>query len=139
MGEIMIPHVAVLPSFVLRNGDDPPEVELKFDLEPNGSGKVETWGNWELRFLHNQLLYVASERVVRTKTRSEATSLLLPLRFAPRLFAQRAVIVLIANSLQQQQQQREATNSGEVLPRRPSRNVRAEGGMEERRTHVPVF
>lgn len=54
MASIMIPHIAVTPSFVLRNGDTPPEVELKFDLEMT-SGEVETWPNWQLRFLHNQL------------------------------------------------------------------------------------
>jgi hypothetical protein len=50
----MVPHIAVTPSFVLRNGDTPPELELKFDLEMT-SGEVETWPNWQLRFLHNQL------------------------------------------------------------------------------------
>ena len=28
-GDILIPHVALTPSFVLRNGDWPPEIELK--------------------------------------------------------------------------------------------------------------
>jgi len=54
MGSIMVPHIAVTPSFVLRNGDEPPELELKFDLEMT-AGEVETWPNWQLRFLHNQL------------------------------------------------------------------------------------
>lgn len=57
MRNIMVPHVAVTPSFVLRNGDSPPEVELKFELERT-DGEVETWPNWQLRFLHNQLFKV---------------------------------------------------------------------------------
>lgn len=55
MSEIMIPHMAVLPSFVLRNGDTPPELELKFELEPGVAGQPEKWANWQLRFVHNQL------------------------------------------------------------------------------------
>lgn len=50
MKRIMIPHIAVTPSFVLRNGDTPPEIELKFELEV-ASGPVETWPNWQLRFV----------------------------------------------------------------------------------------
>lgn len=55
MSEIMIPHMAVLPSFVLRNGDTPSELELKFELEPGVAGHPEKWANWQLRFVHNQL------------------------------------------------------------------------------------
>jgi len=55
MSTILIPHIAVTPSFVLRNKDTPPEIELKFELEPGDPAKVETWPNWQLRFLHNQL------------------------------------------------------------------------------------
>jgi len=48
--------------------------------------------------------YVASERAgVRTKNEERSDDLLHTRRFVPRLFAQRAAIVLIANSLQQQQ------------------------------------
>ena len=54
MGSIMIPHIAVTPSFVLKNGDKPPELELKFDLEPSAC-EIDTWANWQLRFIHNQL------------------------------------------------------------------------------------
>jgi hypothetical protein len=54
MSKIMIPHIAVTPSFVLKNADTPPELELKFEME-RMPGPVETWPNWQLRFIHNQL------------------------------------------------------------------------------------
>lgn len=54
-GAILIPHMEVLPSFVLRNGDSPPEVELKFELERDDNIPCEKWPNWALQFVHNQL------------------------------------------------------------------------------------
>lgn len=53
-GDILIPHVALTPSFVLRNGDWPPEIELKFELEKSDL-PCDEWPNWQLQFLHNQL------------------------------------------------------------------------------------
>jgi len=55
MSQIMIPHIAITPSFVMRNRDVPPEFELKFDLEPKEGVEVEQWANWQLRFVMNQL------------------------------------------------------------------------------------
>lgn len=54
-GQILIPHMAIIPSFVLRNGDSPPEIELKFEMERAEGAPCETWGNWQLQFVHNQL------------------------------------------------------------------------------------
>lgn len=54
-GRILIPHISLLPSFVLANGDKPPETELKFEPEIDETKEPETWGNWQLKFLHNQL------------------------------------------------------------------------------------
>ena len=60
-GQILIPHMAITPSFVLQNKDSPPEFELKFELEPpspsltHSSLPVDQWPNWQLEFLHNQL------------------------------------------------------------------------------------
>jgi len=55
MSQIMIPHIAITPSLVLRNPDTPPELELKFELERDVGKGVETWPNWQLRFVHNQV------------------------------------------------------------------------------------
>lgn len=54
-GKILIPHIAITPSFVLRNKDSPPEIELKFECEPDESTSCDQWPNWQLHFLHNQL------------------------------------------------------------------------------------
>jgi len=54
-GRVLIPHVAIIPSFVLKNNDHPPETELKFDCEPDASKDLEQWNNWQLKFIHNQL------------------------------------------------------------------------------------
>jgi len=61
-GKIMIPQIKVLPTNVKANGDVPPELEIRFDMdkaeleaflaEPE-SAKLPT--NWALRFIHNQL------------------------------------------------------------------------------------
>eukprot|EP00543_Licmophora_paradoxa_P019164 CAMPEP_0202461918 /NCGR_PEP_ID=MMETSP1360-20130828/51646_1 /ASSEMBLY_ACC=CAM_ASM_000848 /TAXON_ID=515479 /ORGANISM="Licmophora paradoxa, Strain CCMP2313" /LENGTH=215 /DNA_ID=CAMNT_0049084173 /DNA_START=24 /DNA_END=671 /DNA_ORIENTATION=- len=55
----MVPQITVLPTSVVANADNPPELEIRFDMEPplpdfndlNAPLPV----NWELRFLHNQL------------------------------------------------------------------------------------
>lgn len=58
----MIPQIMVLPSSVVANGDLPPELEIRFDMDPKElkaflanpeTAKLPT--NWALRFLHNQL------------------------------------------------------------------------------------
>mmetsp|Transcript_5625 Transcript_5625/g.5825 ORF Transcript_5625/g.5825 Transcript_5625/m.5825 type:complete len:316 (+) Transcript_5625:148-1095(+) len=54
-GGLLIPHVAILPSFVLKNNDSPPETELKFEMEPDETKEVDQWNNWQLKFIHNQL------------------------------------------------------------------------------------
>merc|ERR1711935_213212 len=55
MSQIMIPHIAITPSYVLKNADTPPEIELKFDLERQMGVEVEKWPNWQLRFVMNQI------------------------------------------------------------------------------------
>ena len=61
-GKIMIPQIMVLPSAVVANPDLPPELEIRFDMDPKEleeflvnpeSAKLPT--NWALRFIHNQL------------------------------------------------------------------------------------
>lgn len=58
-GKILIPQIEVLPTAVVANGDLPPELEIRFDMQP----KVPNFDdhnaplpvNWALRFIHNQL------------------------------------------------------------------------------------
>ena len=61
-GKIMIPQITVLPSAVVANGDLPPELEIRFDMDPKElrafladpeNAKLPI--NWALRFIHNQL------------------------------------------------------------------------------------
>jgi hypothetical protein len=63
-GEIMIPHIEVLPTAVVANPDNPPELEIRFDMEPENpftgdvdysNDEVDLPVNWQLRFIHNQL------------------------------------------------------------------------------------
>lgn len=54
-GKIMIPHMATIPSCVAKNGDSPPEVEIKYVLEKDESKPIDEWGNWAIVFLENQL------------------------------------------------------------------------------------
>jgi hypothetical protein len=57
-GRILIPEMTVLPTAVVANQDHPPELEIRFDLEPpplDGDGGDGLPINWQLRFLHNQL------------------------------------------------------------------------------------
>ena len=55
-GTILIPPMRVIPSFVFKNPDNPPEVELKFELRKvNATDSVEEWENWVLPFVYNQV------------------------------------------------------------------------------------
>jgi hypothetical protein len=56
-GEILIPQIEVLPTAVVANPDMPPELEIRFDMEPATAPTMEDPLpiNWQLRFLHNQL------------------------------------------------------------------------------------
>lgn len=58
-GKILIPQVEVVPTAVVANNNSPPELEIRFDMDPavpdfddeNSPLPV----NWQLRFIHNQL------------------------------------------------------------------------------------
>ena len=63
-GAILIPHMEVLPSFVLRNGDSPPEIELKFEMERDEDIPCNQWPNWALQFVHNQLFEYFHVRIL---------------------------------------------------------------------------
>ena len=58
-GKILIPQIEVLPTAVVANPDLPPELEIRFDMEPSipnfedPTASLPT--NWALRFIHNQL------------------------------------------------------------------------------------
>merc|ERR1740130_1402542 len=63
---ILIPQIDVLPSSVIANPDKPPELEIRFDMEPEiPIGMIDHDFdqfchaslpiNWQLRFIHNQL------------------------------------------------------------------------------------
>lgn len=58
-GKILIPEIEVLPTAVVANADLPPELEIRFDMEPptidtqKPDAPLPT--NWALRFIHNQL------------------------------------------------------------------------------------
>ncbi len=58
-GDILIPHIEVLPTAVVANPDKPPELEIRFDMEPQIPDFDDQLAplpiNWQLRFLHNQL------------------------------------------------------------------------------------
>jgi len=58
-GKILIPQIEVLPTAVVANGDKPPELEIRFDMEPPVPDLDDPEAplpiNWALRFLHNQL------------------------------------------------------------------------------------
>ena len=60
--KILIPEITVVPTAVVANGDKPPELEIRFDMEsayhdpePNATDYPALPVNWQLRFLHNQL------------------------------------------------------------------------------------
>ncbi len=58
-GEILIPQIEVVPTAVVANADLPPELEIRFDMEPRVPNFDDPNAplpiNWQLRFLHNQL------------------------------------------------------------------------------------
>jgi hypothetical protein len=58
-GAILIPQIEVLPTAVVANPDGPPELEIRFDMEPQipdfDNSEAPLPINWQLRFLHNQL------------------------------------------------------------------------------------
>ena len=67
-GDILIPQIEVVPTAVVANPDAPPELEIRFDMEPKvpvdlatptttpgEDGVPQLPINWQLRFLHNQL------------------------------------------------------------------------------------
>ena len=58
-GKILIPQIEVLPTAVVANGDLPPELEIRFDMEPSVPDFENLDAplpiNWSLRFIHNQL------------------------------------------------------------------------------------
>ncbi|GKY96594.1 hypothetical protein MPSEU_000619000 [Mayamaea pseudoterrestris] len=59
-GAILIPEITVCPTAVVANGDSPPELEVRFDLEAAPPSKFEDEPlpmNWQLRFIHNQLFH----------------------------------------------------------------------------------
>jgi hypothetical protein len=73
-GKILIPEITVVPTAVIANPDQPPELEIRFDMEsayhddPNDLHKDGDNGdklpalpvNWQLRFIHNQLFRLFS-------------------------------------------------------------------------------
>ena len=60
-GAILIPEITVCPTAVVANKDTPPELEVRFDMQPaaiNPSDMDQPLPlNWQLRFLHNQLFH----------------------------------------------------------------------------------
>lgn len=61
VGKILIPEITVTPTAVVANGDQPPELEIRFDMEPALNWDPDQDAlpplpvNWQLRFVHNQL------------------------------------------------------------------------------------
>lgn len=58
-GRILIPHIEVVPTGVVANPDTPPELEIRFDMDPSipdfDDYSQPLPVNWQLRFIHNQL------------------------------------------------------------------------------------
>lgn len=58
-GRILIPQIEVVPTAVIANPDTPPELEIRFDMDPPvpdfDDFEAELPVNWQLRFIHNQL------------------------------------------------------------------------------------
>lgn len=54
-GELFIPHMSVLPESLSVNGESPPDLEVRFGCERNEDTEPDTWANWTLEFMHNQL------------------------------------------------------------------------------------
>ncbi|KAL3904581.1 MAG: hypothetical protein SGILL_010010, partial [Bacillariaceae sp.] len=57
-GDILIPQIEAMPTAVVANPDAPPELEIRFDMEPEipnfDDHEAPLPVNWQLRFLHNQ-------------------------------------------------------------------------------------
>mmetsp|Transcript_22033 Transcript_22033/g.32549 ORF Transcript_22033/g.32549 Transcript_22033/m.32549 type:complete len:294 (+) Transcript_22033:75-956(+) len=60
-GKILIPQIEVLPTAVVANPDTPPELEIRFDMEPKVPNFDDPTAplpiNWALRFIQNQLFH----------------------------------------------------------------------------------
>lgn len=62
-GDILVPSMEVAPTACVANGDRPPELEIRFDMESDRMITKESICNpdvplplnWQLRYLHNQL------------------------------------------------------------------------------------
>jgi len=58
-GRILIPQIEVVPTAVVANPDAPPELEIRFDMDPSipdfDDMDAPLPVNWQLRFIHNQL------------------------------------------------------------------------------------
>ena len=58
-GKILIPQIEVVPTAVVANRDSPPELEIRFDMDPPvpdfDDENAPLPVNWQLRFIHNQL------------------------------------------------------------------------------------
>ena len=58
-GRILIPQIEVVPTAVVANHDMPPELEIRFDMDPPTPDfddlSTPLPVNWQLRFIHNQL------------------------------------------------------------------------------------
>jgi hypothetical protein len=58
-GRILIPQIEVVPTSVVANADTPPELEIRFDMDPPSPDFEDHTQplpvNWQLRFVHNQL------------------------------------------------------------------------------------
>lgn len=62
-GKILIPQMEVVPTAVVANGDLPPELEIRFDMDPFIPDLANFMNqpapplpvNWSIRFVHNQL------------------------------------------------------------------------------------
>uniref|UniRef100_A0A6V2CFQ9 Uncharacterized protein n=1 Tax=Ditylum brightwellii TaxID=49249 RepID=A0A6V2CFQ9_9STRA len=58
-GKILIPQMEVVPTAVVANPDTPPELEIRFDMDPPMPDfddlSTPLPDNWCIRFVHNQL------------------------------------------------------------------------------------
>lgn len=53
-GKILIPEITAVPTAIVANPDTPPELEIRFDMEP-ANDQADLPVNWQLPFLQNQL------------------------------------------------------------------------------------
>ena len=54
-GELIIPHMSVLPESLSASGVSPPDLVVRFGCERNEDLPSDEWPNWSLEFMHNQL------------------------------------------------------------------------------------